>query len=160
MCGIGGILNLVEPRPIPDDSLRMMIQALRHRGPDEFGTYRDHLCGLASARLSIVDLSGGQQPIANEDESMWIVFNGEIFNYIELRPQLEKLGHRFTTQCDTEVVLHAYEEFGPKCLEPAEWPVRHRNLGQATQPIVPRTRPAGDSSLVLHAARWTTAFRL
>ena len=135
MCGIGGILNLVEPRPIPDDSLRMMIQALRHRGPDEFGTFRDLSCGLASARLSIVDLSGGQQPIANEDESMWIVFNGEIFNYIELRPQLEKLGHRFTTQCDTEVVLHAYEEFGPKCLNLlngqfaiAIWDKRHSRL--------------------------------
>ena len=98
------------------DTLRRMLAMLRHRGPDEFGIYRDEWTGLGSARLSIIDLSGGQQPISNEDETVWIVFNGEIFNYVELRPELEARGHRFTTNTDTEIILHLYEDDGPACL--------------------------------------------
>ena len=94
-----------------------MLAMIRHRGPDEFGIYLDGPAGLGSARLSIIDLSTGQQPIANEDGRLWIVFNGEIFNYLELRPELESRGHRFRTSSDTEVLLHAYEEFGPECLQ-------------------------------------------
>ncbi len=96
--------------------MRQMLAMIRHRGPDQFGIYLDDQVGLGSARLSIIDLSGGQQPIANEDESLWIVFNGEIFNYVELRPDLEARGHRFTTNTDTEVLLHLYEDYGPDCL--------------------------------------------
>jgi asparagine synthase (glutamine-hydrolysing) len=116
MCGIVGILNLYEPQPIPDIILRQMLGMIRHRGPDEFGVYRDDWANLGNARLSIVDLGGGQQPIGNEDGTVWIVFNGEIFNHTELRPDLEARGHRFKTNCDTEVVLHLYEEYGPDCL--------------------------------------------
>jgi len=94
-----------------------MLAMIRHRGPDQFGIYRDNQVGLGSARLSIIDLAGGQQPISNEDETVWIVFNGEIFNYIELRPGLEAKGHRFATASDTEVIIHLYEEYGPACLE-------------------------------------------
>jgi asparagine synthase (glutamine-hydrolysing) len=90
---------------------------IRHRGPDQFGIYLGGTIGLGSARLSIIDLTTGQQPISNEDGTLWIVFNGEIFNYVELRPELEARGHRFTTTSDTEVLLHAYEEFGPECLK-------------------------------------------
>ncbi len=93
-----------------------MLAMIRHRGPDQFGIYLDEQVGLGSARLSIIDLSTGQQPISNEDGTLWIVFNGEIFNYLELRPELEARGHRFTTETDTEVLLHLYEEFGPACL--------------------------------------------
>jgi asparagine synthase (glutamine-hydrolysing) len=93
-----------------------MVLTLRHRGPDEFGLYRDPWVGLGSARLSIVDVASGQQPIGSEDGKLWIVYNGEVFNYLELRPGLEARGHRFATQCDTEVILHLYEEFGPACL--------------------------------------------
>lgn len=89
-----------------------MLGALRHRGPDAFGTYRDAIAGLAHARLSIIDLSTGQQPLANEDGSLWIVFNGEIFNYLELREELLAKGHRFRTVSDTEVIVHAWEEWG------------------------------------------------
>ncbi len=92
-----------------------MIGTLRHRGPDAFGVYRDAHVGLAQARLSIIDLSTGDQPIANEDGTTWIVFNGEIFNYIELKDELEKLGHRFRTKSDTEVIVHAYEAWGDEC---------------------------------------------
>jgi asparagine synthase (glutamine-hydrolysing) len=116
MCGISGIYNLTAENVISLDVLRAMILALHHRGPDEFGIYRDGQVGLASARLSIIDLEGGSQPICNEDGTVWIVFNGEIFNYIELRPLLEKKGHHFSTKTDTEVILHLYEEYGTDCL--------------------------------------------
>ncbi len=102
--------------PIEELTLRQMLAMIRHRGPDEFGIYLDERAGLGNARLSIIDLSTGQQPIANEDGTLWIVFNGEIFNYIELRPELEQRGHRFTTNTDTEVILHLYEDLGPDCL--------------------------------------------
>src|SRR5512136_540846 len=106
MCGITGVLNLKDPRPIEEATLRQMQSMLRHRGPDEFGIYLDEWTGLGSARLSIIDLTGGQQPIGNEDGTLWIVYNGEIFNYVELRPELEARGHRVTTNCDTEIILH------------------------------------------------------
>ena len=85
-------------------------------GPDQFGLYLDDTVGLGSARLSIIDLNGGQQPICNEDETVWIVFNGEIFNYLELRAELEAHGHQFQTQTDTEVIVHLYEDLGAGCL--------------------------------------------
>jgi asparagine synthase (glutamine-hydrolysing) len=116
MCGIVGILNLTTAHPIEEARLRQMLAMIRHRGPDQFGIYLDHRVGLGSARLSIIDLKTGQQPLANEDETLWIVFNGEIFNYIELRARLEMRGHRFATSTDTEVILHLYEDFGPDCL--------------------------------------------
>ncbi len=117
MCGIVGVLNLHKSPPTKISTLRKMLGMLRHRGPDEFGIYRDADVGLGSARLSIIDLSGGQQPISNEDETLWIVFNGEIYNYVELRPYLERRGHRFATHTDTEVILHLYEEYGPAALD-------------------------------------------
>jgi asparagine synthase (glutamine-hydrolysing) len=113
MCGIAGIVNLREDRPVPDrEALLRMAGALRHRGPDEAGLYRDAAAGLAHARLSILDHATGQQPLSNEDDRVWIVFNGEIFNDLELRAELERLGHRFRTHSDTEVIVHAYEEWG------------------------------------------------
>ena len=117
MCGISGILNLKNPVPINSDYLRRMTYALRHRGPDETGAYIDDWVGLAQSRLSIIDLSSGSQPIHNEDRSLWIIFNGEIFNYPEIRELLAKLGHKFYTTSDTEVILHLYEEKKEKCLE-------------------------------------------
>ena len=93
-----------------------MLAMIRHRGPDQFGIFLDGQVGLGSARLSIIDISGGQQPITNETGDLWIVFNGEIYNYPTLRSQLEAQGHQFTTQTDTEVVIHLFEEEGPNCL--------------------------------------------
>ena len=118
MCGIAGILNLRPDLPPPERQLLIqMIGTLRHRGPDEYGLYRDSRVGLAHARLSIIDLSTGQQPLTNEDGRLWIVFNGEIFNYIELRKDLEAAGHRFRTHSDTEVIVHAYEQWGNDCFQ-------------------------------------------
>ncbi|GEJ57610.1 asparagine synthase (glutamine-hydrolyzing) [Anaeromyxobacter diazotrophicus] len=113
MCGIAGVVLLREALPPPRlEDVGAMIQALGHRGPDACGAYRDRRAALGHTRLSIVDLAGGQQPLANEDETLWIVFNGEIFNHLELRGELEALGHRFRTRSDTEVVVHAYEAWG------------------------------------------------
>jgi asparagine synthase (glutamine-hydrolysing) len=113
MCGIAGIVSLRDDLPPPElAQLAAMCGALRHRGPDEFGVYRDSRAGFAHARLSIIDLRTGQQPLANEDLTLWVVFNGEIYNYVELRAELLALGHRFRTQSDTEVIVHAYEAWG------------------------------------------------
>ena len=117
MCGIIGTVDWSGNHPPDVGQLRQMLGLIKHRGPDEFGLYVDHRAGIGCARLSIVDLVSGQQPIANEDESLWIVFNGEIYNYPELRAELVKRGHRFSTQSDTEVILHLYEEMGPACLK-------------------------------------------
>lgn len=89
MCAIVGILNFTGASSPSETALRRMLAMVRHRGPDQFGIYLGDQIGLGNARLSIIDLSGGQQPIANEDESLWIVFNGEIFNYVELKSELE-----------------------------------------------------------------------
>lgn len=116
MCGIAGIVNLGHQQPIYSDALRKMISIQRHRGPDQTGAYLDDSVGLAHARLSIIDLSEGIQPIHNEDKTLWIIYNGEVFNYPELRQELINLGHKFYTTSDTEVILHLYEEKGIDCL--------------------------------------------
>lgn len=115
MCGIAGAL-LKEGKAAPPD-LERMIATLRHRGPDGLNHLHRPPCMLAHARLSIIDLETGAQPIANEDETVWTVLNGEIFNFIELRAELEALGHRFRTRSDTEVIVHAYEEYGVRFVE-------------------------------------------
>ena len=133
MCGIAGALLIDGTAALPDP-LRM-IATLRHRGPDGTGCFRSSRCALANARLSIIDLETGDQPVANEDESVWTVLNGEIFNFIELRAELQGLGHRFRTRSDTEVVVHAYEEYGDRFVERlsgqfaiALWDVRRQRL--------------------------------
>ncbi len=111
MCGIAGILNFdTSEDKIP--LLRKMLAIAEHRGPDSCGIYTDHLTGLGHARLSIIDLEGGNQPIHNEEKTLWIIFNGEIFNYPELKKELLDKGHRFYTHSDTEVLVHLYEEKG------------------------------------------------
>ena len=113
MCGIAGVIRLrAGSEPIALEALGRMAAALRHRGPDETGAYREPRAGLAHTRLSIIDLSTGQQPLSNEDGTLWISFNGEIFNYVELRAELEVLGHAFRTRSDTEVIVHAWEAWG------------------------------------------------
>src|SRR2546423_7545273 len=114
MCGIVGIVNL-DRRAACGELLARMNEAIRHRGPDEEGAYLERHVGLAMRRLAIIDLKGGQQPITNEDGTCHIVYNGEVYNYRELKTRLENLGHVFKTDCDTETVLHAYEEYGADC---------------------------------------------
>jgi len=117
MCGIAGTFAIIDDVRPDRSVLERMIYAVRHRGPDGFGFYISERAGLAHARLSIIDLEGGWQPLSNEDKSLWIIFNGEIYNYPELRVDLEKRGHVFATHSDTEVIVHLFEEKGPHCLD-------------------------------------------
>src|SRR6476661_631193 len=120
MCGICGVLNFdASAGPAVDASLlRGMADTLAHRGPDSDGYYvsPDGHAGLGFRRLSIVDLTTGDQPMSNEDDSIWLVFNGEIYNHADHRPALEAKGHRFRSRCDAEVIVHLYEEYGPDCI--------------------------------------------
>ena len=117
MCGISGLVFRDPERPVEETVLGRMNAAIRHRGPDSDGFYLRPGVGLAMRRLAIVDLTTGDQPLSNEDGSVWIVFNGEIYNYPQLRPELEKRGHLFRTHSDTEAIVHLYEEHGLDCVQ-------------------------------------------
>lgn len=120
MCGLVGIYNYKNNQEVDEGVLIKARETMIHRGPDDAGLYisPDKKIGLAHRRLSIIDLSpAGHQPMSNEDETIWIVYNGEIYNYLEIRPELEKVGHQFKSNTDTEVILHAYEEWGPDCVK-------------------------------------------
>jgi asparagine synthase (glutamine-hydrolysing) len=139
MCGICGLWSEGE---VDGELLRRMAQVIHHRGPDDKGFYLGAGVGLANVRLSIIDLNTGKQPIANEDESVWIVFNGEIYNYPELRRELLDRGHHFKTHTDTEVIVHLYEEYGLDCVRRlrgmfafALWDERKRRLLLARDPL-------------------------
>ena len=134
MCGISGIVKL-RGGSVSRERLEGMIAALRHRGPDAKDSYVAEQVGLAHARLSIIDLEGGRQPMSIDDGRLWITFNGEIFNYIELREELIRKGHQFATRSDTEVILHLYQEEGENCVRHlngqwafAIWDVQRRKL--------------------------------
>ena len=115
MCGINGIWNF-DGSLISKDKIISMNNSLRHRGPDEKNIIINNNIALGHTRLSIIDVDNGQQPISNADKSIFMVYNGEVYNYLELRKILIKKGHQFYTNCDTEVVLKCYEEFGSKFL--------------------------------------------
>jgi len=117
MCGICGKLNFDRNKPVSSGLLKRMADTIVHRGPDDEGYYLSGPVGLGFRRLSIIDLATGHQPLSNEDGTVWIVFNGEIYNFEELRKDLLSRGHVFRTRTDTEVIVHLYEEFGPACVE-------------------------------------------
>ncbi|MCZ6807242.1 MAG: asparagine synthase (glutamine-hydrolyzing), partial [Deltaproteobacteria bacterium] len=134
MCGIAGIRSL-SGRPVGTDEVLTMADVITHRGPDDFGSYVGSGVGLSMRRLQIIDLETGEQPIHNEDETVWVVLNGEIYNFREKRKELEARGHRFYTATDTEVIVHLYEEFGAECVHHlrgmfgfALWDARRRAL--------------------------------
>jgi len=136
MCGIAGIVRRDPEARIDPGLLRTLARAIRHRGPDDEGIWTGAGAGLAHRRLSIIDLSpAGHQPMPNEDESVWLVFNGEIYNFDELRKELERKGHAFRSRTDSEVIVHLYEEIGEHCVERLDgmfalalWDVRRRRL--------------------------------
>lgn len=117
MCGIAGIVYNDTQRPVEKSLIEQMCAVIHHRGPDEWGMWSDGQAGIGMKRLRIIDLAGGSQPIHNADKSIWIVFNGEIYNYRELRDDLEKRGYSFYTSSDTETIVHLYEEFGEECVQ-------------------------------------------
>jgi len=116
MCGLAGVARR-QPKGVSAELLDRMAAALRHRGPDGFGLVADDRVGLAHTRLSVIDLEGGAQPMANEDGQVRIVYNGEVYNYSDLRRELEARGHVFRTRSDTEVLVHAYEQWGEAMLD-------------------------------------------
>src|SRR6266498_1030639 len=135
MCGIAGQFNFERFEPVDPDTVRRMADAIAHRGPDDEGYFISGPIGLGFRRLSIIDLAGGHQPMSDADETVWVVFNGEIYNFKELRAQLETRGHRFRTRCDTEVIVHGYKEWGTGVFARlngmfgvAIWDVRQRRL--------------------------------
>ena len=157
MCGIAGIVGC---EPLGGDTrmraLRMR-DIITHRGPDEAGLHWDGTAALAHRRLSIVDVSTGQQPLANEDGSVWVVFNGEIYNHGEIRRELEARGHTYRTRSDTETIVHAYEEWGDEAV--------HRFRGMFAfaiwdAPPSPRPRSPRDQTRVLVARRRRGAVRI
>ena len=135
MCGIAGILEFGRDARADAATLRQMCEVITHRGPDDQGTYAQGAIGIGMRRLSIVDLATGHQPISNEDGSLWIVFNGEIYNHLELREKLIARGHTYRTHSDTETIVHLYEEYGQDCVQHlrgmfafAIWDARRRTL--------------------------------
>ncbi len=134
MCGIAGIIRW-NNAPVVEQEIRAMCALMVHRGPDEEGIYVKDGVGLGMRRLSIIDLEGGQQPVFNEDGTVCVVFNGEIYNYRELHRQMTRAGHRFRTASDTETIVHLYEEYGVRCVDHlrgmfafAVWDIRHKRL--------------------------------
>ncbi|ROR34745.1 XrtA/PEP-CTERM system amidotransferase [Inmirania thermothiophila] len=117
MCGLTALFDLRDRRPVDQVLLARMTRRLAHRGPDGEGLHCEPGVGLGHRRLAIIDLAGGTQPLANEDGRVWVAYNGEIYNFAELMAELEALGHRFRTRCDTEVIVHAWEAWGERCVE-------------------------------------------
>jgi asparagine synthase (glutamine-hydrolysing) len=135
MCGIAGQLNYLRQEPVDQEAIRRMADSIVHRGPDDEGYFFSGPLGLGFRRLSIIDLSGGHQPMSDADETVWVVFNGEIYNFKELRADLERRGHQFRTSSDTEVIVHGYKQWGTAVLERlngmfglAIWDVLRRRL--------------------------------
>ena len=131
MCGITSAIDLVGTREFPARRLLAMTGAIAHRGPDDEQIHIEPGVALGARRLSIIDLAGGRQPIANEDGSIWVAFNGEIFEYPELRKELLASGHRLATRCDTEAWVHLYEDLGEGMFDEGAGPVRRLALGPA-----------------------------
>jgi asparagine synthase (glutamine-hydrolysing) len=135
MCGICGVVSFQPESTVDPSLIKRMNDSIRHRGPDDEGYYRDAQASLAMRRLSIIDLHTGQQPISNESGDVWVVYNGEIYNFKDVRSTLESRGHIFKTQTDTEIIVHAYEEYGDDCVNHfngmfaiALWDARRRRL--------------------------------
>jgi asparagine synthase (glutamine-hydrolysing) len=158
MCGIVGIVHNAADHAVPESTIQRMCDAIRHRGPDDEGRHVEGPVGLGMRRLSIIDLGGGHQPVFNEDQTCTIVFNGEIYNYRELRDGLARRGHTLRTHSDTEAIVHLYEEMGERCVEPlrgmfafAIWDARRHRL------LLARDR-FGIKPLYVVEAPWGLAF--
>src|SRR5213596_1373767 len=135
MCGICGQFNFTSNAPVNPEIIRRMADSIAHRGPDDEGYFVSGPIGLGFRRLSIIDLAGGHQPMADAEETVWIIFNGEIYNYKELRAELQSKGHQFRTNSDTEVIIHGYKEWGTDVFNHlngmfglAIWDVRNERL--------------------------------
>src|SRR5215467_13430216 len=142
MCGICGQFNFGSPAPVRRTDIEAMADTIAHRGPDDEGYFLDGPLGFGFRRLSIIDLSGGHQPMSDSEESVWVIFNGEIYNFPELKCELQSHGHVFRTNSDTEVIIHGYKQWGDEVLNRlngmfglAIWDVHQRRLVLARDPF-------------------------
>ncbi len=158
MCGIVGIVHRERDRPVSADCVRRMCAAIRHRGPDDEGVFVAGAAGLGMRRLSIIDLAGGHQPIFNEDRSKVIVFNGEIYNYRDVRRNLLQRGHRFQSNSDTETILHLYEDQGPACVEQLRGMFAFAIWDAATESLLLARDRFGIKPLYVTTGPWGIAF--
>lgn len=158
MCGIAGIVYRDRERPVSEGLVRAMCTSLKHRGPDDEGVYVHGAVGLGMRRLSIIDLGGGRQPIFNEDRSKTIVFNGEIYNYRALRDGLVARGHEVRTHCDTETVLHLYEEVGAECVTPLRGMFAFAIWDESTETLLLGRDRFGIKPLYVVTGPWGIAF--
>ena len=160
MCGIAGAIDLRGRREFAASRLLAMTSAIAHRGPDDEQIHIEPGVALARARLSIVDLAGGRQPISNEDGSVWVTQNGEVFEYPELQKALLERGHRLATRCDTELWAHLYEDHGEGFFEKARGQFAVAVWDRKDRTVDPGPRPGGDLPAVLRASRWLAALGL
>ena len=116
MCGIAGILNTEPKATVGTELISRMLSTIVHRGPDDQGIHSDGQMAFGTRRLKIIDLSAGHQPLSNEDRTVWVAFNGELYNHEDRRKELALAGHHFRTRCDTEVIVHEWEEHGTQCV--------------------------------------------
>src|SRR6202161_1264877 len=142
MCGICGQFNFGSPVPVQRRDIEAMANSISHRGPDDEGYYIAGPIGFGFRRLSIIDLGGGHQPMSDREESVWVVFNGEIYNFLDLKRELEGYGHVFRTKSDTEVIIHGYKQWGDEVLNHlngmfglAIWDARKERLIVARDPF-------------------------
>ena len=160
MCGIAGAIDLRGRREFAAPRLLAMTAAIAHRGPDDEQIHIEPGVALGARRLSIVDLAGGRQPISNEDGSVWVTQNGELFEYPELQQALLARGHRLATRCDTELWAHLYEDHGEGFFEKARGQFAVAVWDRKKRKLDPGPRPRGDLPAVLRAGRWLAALGL
>ena len=158
MCGIAGIFDTQAKRSIDEALLVRMNQTQHHRGPDESGLHAEPGIAMAHKRLSIIDLSSGHQPLFNEDGSVVVVFNGEIYNFVDLIPELQALGHTFRTRCDTEVIVHAWGAMGRSLRRALSRHVRVRVMGPQKRDVISGTRSSRCEAALLCTARRRSSY--
>ena len=159
MCGIAGMVQTHPDGEVDSATVHRMCEAIVHRGPDDEGIFVKAGVGLGMRRLSIIDLAGGHQPVFNEDKTIWIVFNGEIYNFPELRSQLQASGHLFSTHTDTEVIVHLYEEHGAECVHKLRGMFAFALYDERSRPPSVGARSRGEEAAALRAIQWNFAVR-
>jgi asparagine synthase (glutamine-hydrolysing) len=157
MCGIAGIFHVESSKPVDPERVKRMTDAIAHRGPDGSGVWTAPGIGLGHRRLSIIDLGGGAQPMFSEDESIALIFNGEVYNFMELRKELELLGHAFRTNSDSEVIIEAYRRWGPDSVARLQGMFAFALYDQPKRQLL---LARGEAFIPCFAVRWQHHFRV
>ncbi len=157
MCGIAGMVQTHPDGAVDSATIHRMCEAIVHRGPDDEGIFVKAGVGLGMRRLSIIDLAGGHQPVFNEDKTIAIVFNGEIYNFPELRSELLARGHLFSTHSDTEVIVHLYEDFGSECVQKLRGMFAFAIYDERASRLLAGARSIREKAAALCLAEWNVA---